>query len=68
MSGGSMGHGFSYQLIMEQCMQLSENKPDQKDKMRGEIEQILVNNVNVENSSLKGIFYIKMSLQLKIKR
>ena len=56
MSGGSMGHGFSYQLIMEQCMQLSENKPDQKDKMRGEIEQILVNNVNVEDSSLKGIF------------
>ena len=32
MPGGSMGHGFNYQLVMERCRQLSET--DTKDSGR----------------------------------
>ena len=54
MPGGSMGHGFSYQLVMERCKQLSET--DTKDKMR-KSRRITENvDVSVDDSSVKGYF------------
>ena len=48
-----MGHGFSYQLVMERCRQLSETEPiDNKRNLR----KIPENSVTVEDSSVKGYF------------
>ena len=48
-----MGHGFSYQLVMERCRQLSET--DTKETM-GKLRRIPENiNVN-DDSSGKGYF------------
>ena len=53
MPGGSMGHGFSYQLVMERCRQLSET--DTKEKKRK--TRRIAENINVnDDSSGKGYF------------
>ena len=53
MPGGSMGHGFSYQLVMERCRQLSETDTKEKKRKTRRIPE----NINVnDDSSGKGYF------------
>ena len=53
MPGGSMGHGFNYQLVMERCKQLSET--DTNDSSTRKFRKISQKNVNVVDSSVKGL-------------
>ena len=48
-----MGHGFNYQLVMERCKQLSE--ADTNDSSTRKFRKISQKNVNVVDSSVKGL-------------